>query len=853
MRNMSLLALDKAIPADSLQLVKRLLDLAQDLRWTWSHAGDSFWRRVDRDIWEKTRNPYVVLQERSLSGIESLTKDPVFLSELEKVEQLRAEYMASPGWETDMLAEAGLRGIAYFTMEIGLGPALPLYAGGLGILAGDFMKGASDLGLPVIGFSLLYKRGYFRQTIDIDGSQQEVYSYNDTLSLPVRPALNAEGGWLQIPVALPGRDVLLRVWKVSVGRNTLYLLDSDSQINLPSDRGITGTLYGGNDEVRLAQEMVLGIGGWRIIETLGLDVQICHMNEGHTAFAGLERARHAMQEYGCDFQTALWAVRAGNVFTTHTPVEYAFDQFDRGLFNQYLGRYCEQLNTDLEAFWQLGQQANGGRNQKFDMVNLAMNISSSVNAVSKMHGEVSRRKFNPLFPRWPYSDTPVSSITNGVHMPSWDSVAADILWTKACGKERWRLGFDGCTDAIDKLSDAELWDCRNKNRAALVNYCRAQFTQRQSRLQKDVRLLTGHLNILDPNTLTLGFARRFTDYKRTNLLLTDPERLARLLSNPERPIQLVIAGKAHPIDDSGKNMLRRWARFVERPDVCANAILIEDYDMSVAQHLVQGVDVWINTPRVGWEACGTSGMKVLVNGGLNLSAVDGWWAEAGDEAGGWSFGNHEQRGGNAEGQDTADAELLYELLEQQVIPEFYARDHDGLPRGWIARMRISMSELTPRFSTNRMLSDYTRDLYVPSCQRYHRRTSANVELAQNLQQYAQILSENWHDLHWGDLEIEEIGDCLRFSVALYLGEVPLDCIAVQLYSNTTEHPMDTEYADIPLMKHDGSLSGAINAHWFSAVIQTDRPCSDFTPRAIVALPTVTPPLEMPFISWYPGH
>lgn len=850
MRNFSLLALDRQIDSECLGLVKRLLDLAQDLRWTWSHAGDSFWHSIDSEIWRATRNPYVVLQERSIDDLQTFANDAGFLAALDKVEQSRHHYLSESTWGDEQQLHSSLQGVAYFTMEIGLGPALPLYAGGLGILAGDFIKGASDMSIPVTAFSLLYKQGYFRQTIDADGWQQEIFSYNDTLSLPIRPTLNERGAWLHVGIELPGRTIQLRVWQANVGRNTLYLLDSDCALNLPSDRGATGTLYGGTKETRLIQEMALGIGGWRVIEALKLNVSVCHMNEGHSAFAALERARSAMAKHQLDFESALWATRAGNVFTTHTTVDYAFDRFSQPLFEQYLGPYAEQLNIELSRLWQLGQSPQSQRSDEFNMAYLAMHTSGQVNAVSQLHGKLSQRLFNSLYPRWPDSDTPIAYVSNGVHMPSWDSAAADSLWTESCGKDRWRCGFDESSSGILNLDDERIWQCRSSARKALVTICRERLARRSSRIGRIPAEDGQNVHVLDPNTLTIGFARRFTDYKRTNLLLNDQDRLARLLNHSEYPVQIVIAGKAHPKDEHGKKLLRRWARFVERPDVRLHAVLIEDYDISIAQFMVQGVDVWINTPRRGWEACGTSGMKVLVNGGLNLSSRDGWWAEAFDDSVGWAFGSDNGSAGN----DDEESAQLYDLLERHVVPEFYQRDERGLPAEWIARIRTSMSVLTPKFSSNRMLQQYTENMYIPAARHVQERLENNGQLGRSIHKWHQHLLANWHELHWGELQLQAKDRTLEFSVALYLADIPADSIEVQLFANPLS---DTESADstdsiIHRMQRAQAVPGAVNAHVYCTEISTDRSATDFTPRVIPAFPTVNIPLESTLVCWYSG-
>jgi starch phosphorylase len=573
-----------------------LSELALDLRWTWTHAGDDLWRAVDAEAWERTRNPWFVLHSVPHARLRELARDEAFCRALAA---LAGAPPARP------FSEAR---VAYFSMEFAIGEAVPLYAGGLGVLAGDYLKTASDLDLPIVGVGLLYQEGYFRQTIDADGHQHESYPYNDPTALPLEPLSAPTGGWLRIEEALPGRALWLRVWRARVGRVSLLLLDSNDLYNSPGDRGITGKLYAGGVEKRLLQEIVLGIGGWRALAAVGATPDVAHLNEGHAALVVLERARSFARQARLSFAEALWATRAGNVFTTHTPVAAGFDAFAPELVERNLGAYADELGISAAELLALGRGDARDRAEPFNLAWLAMRGCTRANGVSRLHGEVSRRIFGPLFPRWPEAEVPIGHVTNGVHLPTWSSRAAD--------------------HAAAALDDAALWRLRDASRRALVARTRARLRTQLLRrgVREDVE------RILDPDTLTLGFARRFVEYKRPALLLHDPARLTRLLYDPARPIQLVLAGKAHPNDEQGKQMIEQWIRFASRPEVRARVVFLEDYDLELAAEMVQGVDVWLNTPRRPWEACGTSGMKVLVNGGLNLSSLDGWWAEAYDPA-----------------------------------------------------------------------------------------------------------------------------------------------------------------------------------------------------------------------------
>jgi starch phosphorylase len=604
-----------------------LAEVGLDLRWSWSHATDPLWERLDPELWNLTRNPWLILQSVSYTRLEALARDADFKKQVNEQVKAHRKNLEEASWFSETHADAPLT-VAYFSMEFGLSEALPIYSGGLGILAGDYLKTASDLGVPVVGIGLLYQQGYFRQVIDAGGTQLEFYPYNDPSQLPVLPVRDPQGEWLRMELDFPGRPVRLRVWEAKVGRVKLYLLDSNDPANSPADQCITAELYGGGPELRLQQEIVLGIGGWQLLRRLAVDAHICHLNEGHAALAVIERARSFMEQSGQPFEVALAATRAGNIFTTHTPVEAGFDRFYPSLVGQYLGGYAEQLGIGLDALLALGRRDPGNAAEPLNMAYLAVRGSGKVNGVSRLHGEVSRRIFRDLFPRWPLSEIPVTHVTNGIHVPSWDSAAADGLWHEACGKKRW-LGTMSTLEADLKLvPDETLWNFRNEGCRQLIQYVRNRLARQLEAAGASRREIAAAGQALDPDAFTMGFARRFAAYKRPNLLLHDPDRLTGLLQRSDRPAQLIIAGKAHPKDEPGKELVRAWSNFIRRSRLQSRIIFLADYDMSLAERLVQGVDVWINTPRRPWEASGTSGMKVLVNGGLNLSELDGWWAEA---------------------------------------------------------------------------------------------------------------------------------------------------------------------------------------------------------------------------------
>ena len=726
-----------------------LAELALDLRWSWNHAADGVWKTLDPTLWELTQNPWIVLQTVSRNQIERVLADPAFRKNIDELLQAKRQAAETPAWFQQKYPRAPLTCVAYFSMEFMLSEALPIYSGGLGNVAGDQLKASSDLGVPVAGVGLLYQQGYFRQVIDKNGAQQALYPYNDPGQLPITPLRQPNGEWLRLEIALPGYSVWLRAWQVQVGRVKLYLLDSNDAANFPAHRGITSQLYGGGPELRLKQELLLGIGGWRLLRALGLRPEVCHLNEGHAAFAVLERARSFMEETGQSFEVALAATRPGNLFTTHTAVAAGFDRFDPALMAQYLGNYAQQkLGIELADLLALGRQNPNDSSESFNMAYLAIRGSGAVNGVSRLHEKVSRQLFAPLFPRWPEDEVPIGHVTNGVHMPTWDSAAADDLWTSACGKGRWLGTTENLEQDIRRVSDSVLWKFRSAASESLVQYARGRLSRQLAASGSSGEAVERAKHLFDPNALTLGFARRFATYKRPNLLLHDPARLLRLLSNPERPVQLIIAGKAHPEDEAGKALIQQWVQFIRRPETRPHVIFLGDYDMQLTGQLVQGVDVWINTPRRPWEACGTSGIKVLVNGGINLSELDGWWAEAYTPEVGWALGDGQEHGSDS-AWDAVEANALYDLLEREVIPEFYARDPNGIPAAWVARMRESMAQLTPRFAADRTVREYTEQHYLPAATGYHERTANKGAVAKRMLACQQDIDQKWGSLRFG--------------------------------------------------------------------------------------------------------
>jgi glycogen phosphorylase len=823
-----------------------LTDLALDLTWSFNHSADQLWERLDPELWGLTHNPWVVLQTVSRERLQSVTSDANFkklLADLHRKKRIAEE---SEAWFQKAHPGSGLSAVAYFSMEFMLSEALPIYSGGLGNVAGDQLKTANNLGVPVVGVSLLYQQGYFRQEIDAHGQQQALYPFNDPGQLPIQPVREPNGEWLRLSIDFPGAKLWIRTWQVQVGRAKLYLLDTNDPANIPAYRGITTELYGGGPELRLKQELVLGIGGWRLLRTLGLQPEVCHLNEGHAAFAVLERARCYMADNKQPFDLALTITRAGNLFTTHTPVEAGFDRFAPGLMEWYLRKYAEEgLSISVQDLLALGRRDRMDSAEPFNMAYLAVRGSGAVNGVSRLHGQVSRRIFQTLFPRWPEIEVPVSHVTNGVHAPTWDSAEADRLWETTCGKDRWRETMAGVEIGLRSVGESDLWQLRADGRKSLVRYVRNRHARQLAGRGASSEDIAQASRALDPDTLTLGLARRFAPYKRPNLLLRDPQRLLRILTNRERPVQLVLAGKAHPQDVEGQNMIRQWVEFSHRPEARSRVVFLSGYDLLMAEQLVQGVDLWVNTPRRPWEASGTSGMKVLVNGGLNLSELDGWWAEAYSPEVGWAIGDGCEHSDDPS-WDATEAEALYGLLEREIIPEFYTRDEHGIPRGWVARMRESMARLTPAFSANRSVRQYTDEHYIPAAAAFRRRAEKQRSLGVDLLNWQAQLAKHWSMVRFGSATVEQKEGQFVFQVQVFLDGLDPEAARVELYA-------EGRNADVPVtqpLNRGEHLVGSANGFTYTVLIPATRPAADYTPRVVPRHSGAFVPLEAAFILWH---
>jgi len=759
--------------------------IACNLWWSWEPEAIALFQRLDPELWRLTRhNPMEMLGSLQQATFEGLMADEGFMSHLSQVEERLDDYLASRTWY-QRHGNPGAR-IAYFSMEFGLHESLPIYSGGLGILAGDHLKSASDLGLPLVGVGLLYRQGYFRQYLNLEGWQQEIYPENNFYNLPLYLEKDPSGRPLFLELELPGRCMKVQIWRVQVGRVRLFLLDSNLEENAPADREITTRLYGGDQEMRIRQEILLSIGGIKALRMLDMEPNVCHMNEGHAAFLALERIRILMEERKLSFREAAEAVRGGNVFTTHTPVEAGIDHFPPDLLEKYLGQYYRSLGLSRDEFMALGMQYPRRGNDSFCMAVLAMKLSYHSNGVSELHGEVSRRMWADVWPDLPEEQLPLTSITNGVHQKSWLSDDMTDLLIRYLGT-RWldEQSSEQLWRKVSRIPDAELWRTHRKGTAKLVDYARLSLRNQLNQLDASAKEIASAAEVLDPEILTIGFARRFATYKRGTLLLQDKERLAAILNHPERPVQIVFAGKAHPADHQGKELIRQIVQVSRQDRFRRRIVFLEDYDISVARHLVQGVDVWLNTPLRPQEASGTSGMKVAFNGGLNLSVLDGWWCEGYRGNNGWAIGHGEIYDDLAY-QNEVESRAIYDLLEKEIVPLFYNRGIDGIPRGWTAFMKSSLETLCPVFSTDRMVQEYARRCYIPAFEHWERLNRDDLRLAVELARWKERLHGMWGELSIDRVEAETdrevtVGERLPIRVQITAGQIPLAEIAVEVY------------------------------------------------------------------------
>lgn len=768
--------------------LERLRDLAYNMRWAWNHETIELFRRLDSDLWESSgHNPVLMLGIIDQGQLAAAATDVGFLAHLERVSQNLDAYLSSESeWFRRTHGNVDGPLVAYFSAEFGVTECLSIFAGGLGALAGDHTKSASDLGIPFIGVGLLYQQGYLQQYLNEAGWQQEVYEDNDFHNLPLSLERGPDGTPLTVEVDFPGRKVIAQIWHAQVGRVPLYLLDTNISGNRPEDRDITYQLYGGGLEMRIEQEIMLGIGGFKALETLDLHPTVYHMNEGHAGFLALERVRRLMETHGLSFAEAQEAARAGLVFTTHTPVPAGHDYFPPDLMERYFGGYARSVGLSFSDFLALGRQNPDDQTETFCMTVLGLRMAARSNGVARLHGSVSRSMWQGLWPNVPEDEIPITHITNGVHFQSWISQDMKELYDRYLGP-RWREepADQSVWQRAERISAEELWRTHERRRERLVAFARRRLRAQLERRGASQTAIQAADEVLDPEALTIGFARRFAPYKRATLLLSDPERLDRILNNPDRPIQVIFGGKAHPRNDPGKELIRQIVDLARQERFRRQIVFLEDYDMSVARYMVQGADVWLNTPLRPREASGTSGMKATANGALNLSTLDGWWDEAYQPGVGWAIGRGETYDDRAY-QDQVEAEALYDVLERDVVPLFYDRDVSGMPRRWINHMKISIETLCHFFNTHRMVQDYTERFYLPGAELYQQLTADDMARAKALAAWKVHVRQNWSQVQVESIETQpftelQVGNTFSARARIRLGKLTPEDVTVELY------------------------------------------------------------------------
>ena len=760
--------------------------LSRNLWWSWNLDAIELFRRIDPRLWEESgRNPILFSTLIRQDRLESLAEDDSFLAHQERVKKKFVSQILTP---TDLPESVYKKEdiIAYFSMEFGIHESLPLFAGGLGVLAGDHLKAASDLAIPMVGVGLLYRRGYFHQYLDPTGWQQEEYPETNLYHLPVKRAKDPGGGEVYITITGPEGPIRALVWKIRIGRIPLYLLDTNLPENPPQIREITSRLYAGESKLRLAQEVLLGIGGMRALEAMGIEPSVCHMNEGHCAFASLERLAQTMSNHNLDLNTVLEIVPRTTVFTTHTPVAAGHDEFPAELVKPYFTAFEEKLGISDKEILAWGQAPGAGPDGPLSMFVLAMHMSQYCNGVSKLHGSVARRMWAHVWPNRPDDEVPIGHITNGVHIPSWISIENALLFERYLGPDWYPNGSNGdISDRIEAIYDEELWRAHEMARSRLIRSCRSWMVRQYARRNAPKALMEQAEAVLDQEVLTIGFARRFATYKRANLLLQDPDRLEALITSKTQPVQFMFAGKAHPKDNEGKELIKRLVEFARRPAVRHRVAFIEDYDISGTRNLSQGVDVWLNTPRRPMEACGTSGMKAAANGVLNVSILDGWWDEGYSDTRGWRIGNGEEYKDHAY-QDAVESQALYNILENDVIPCFYERKDGDAPSRWIKMMKASMKMAMQDFGAYGMVKTYEKRYYLPANNQYRKLLENDAAEAKNLHLQRRRLKKLWETIRIETPVRQKegpfrVGHTFRVTAVVHLGELRPDEVDVELY------------------------------------------------------------------------
>lgn len=834
-----------------------LREIIYNLYWSWNQDAMELFRRLDRDLWELyNHNPIKMLGEISQERLEEVSQDDGFISHMNRVYVQTSVYLEEATWYQKKYGASDDKTIAYFSAEFGLTECLPIYSGGLGVLAGDHLKSASDLGLPLVGVGLCYKQGYFQQYLTTDGWQQETYELTDFYNQPMTLVTDENNQPVIIDLDFPNRKVYFQIWKIEVGRIPLYLLDTNIDHNNEEDKKITRALYGGNTETRIQQEMVLGIGGIKALHALDIKPMVCHMNEGHSAFLALQRISYLMHDHGLKYKEAKEINYYSNVFTTHTPVPAGIDVFPNELVEKYFGKfYREQLGITDKEFYRLGTIIKDREPSNFNMAHLAMNTAAFVNGVSKLHGEVSRKMWVAGFKDIPFDEIPIDYVTNGVHTRSHLSSEMYELLYRYLGSKYLQNPADEQTwERVDDIPDEELWRTHERRKERLIAFARKRLrSQIESRGGSSSDLALAK-EVLDPTALTIGFARRFATYKRATLITKDLDRLKYILADEKRPVQLIIAGKAHPKDEEGKKLIQHLISVAKEDPFRKRIVFLENYDMNIARYMVEGCDIWLNNPRRPLEASGTSGMKVIANGGLNFSVLDGWWDEGYDREVGWKIGNGEEYD-DQDYQDEVESRTIYETLENEIVPLFYERGDDRIPRGWIHMIKASMKKLGPVFNSNRMVQQYVEKFYINSNAKRKILMEDDWKVGKDLSEWKKKISENWDSVRFGRIdEVSKngslkVGSNYKIEAEVNLGSLSPDDVEVQIYYGKVDNIDDAHSNYAVNMKYNENESND-SVYRYTGEIHTEHTGQfGFTLRILPKHKLLVNPFEMGLIRW----
>lgn len=834
-----------------------LREIAYNLFWTWHHDAIELFRRIDRNLWEETHhNPVLMLGKVDQKRLNALAMDDSFVSHLNRVSVALNIYLEGKNWYQKNFKKNGDNYIAYFSAEFGLTECLQIYSGGLGVLAGDHLKSASDLGLPLVGVGLCYKEGYFQQYLTTDGWQQERYELIDFYNQPMTLVTDEKNNIVKVELDFPGRKVYVQIWKIQIGRVPLYLLDTNTPENSEEDKKITRTLYGGNIETRIQQEIVLGIGGIRALHAIGIQPLVCHMNEGHSAFLAFERIRMLIEKHNLSFFEARDIGLYSNVFTTHTPVPAGIDIFGNDLVEKYFGDYYrKELKISDKVFYSLGTLSKEKEPANYNMAHLAMNMAGFVNGVSKLHGKVSKKMWMVGFKDIPFNDIPIDSITNGVHTHSHLSNDMQELLYRYLGERFMQDPSDKeAWERIEEIPDEELWRTHERRRERLVAFARRRLIDQIKERGGSLSEIKAAGEVLDAQALTIGFARRFAAYKRGTLILRDIERLASILCNPDYPVQIIIAGKAHPKDEEGKKIIQEIIQTAKASHLRKKIVFIENYDMNVARYLVEGCDIWLNNPRRPFEASGTSGMKVIANGGLNLSVLDGWWDEAYSYEVGWKIGNGEEYS-DLDYQDEIESRLIYDTLEKEIVPLFYTRGEDKLPRGWIKMMKNSMKQLGPVYNTSRMVGEYARKFYFPSIEKRMYLMKNNWEKGKEFSEWKNKLFNNWNKIKIVNIEEGDsksnlkVGCKFPIIAKIDAGGLTPEDIEVQIYYGIIGNHLHENKNDVVVMNYNSRKSKDGLLYYQGEIVCSNTGQFGYTIRVVPKHEVLINKFELGLIKW----